>query len=311
MAAKRRLRERRAAYAAAILLLCSVAAMSPAQSWEAEAYVAPDAPEIDLAPMLETAEDRSEGFSQTEYRVLLDQTGLSKRAVDELMNQGDKGIARILDCQARRYAPMDVECRKSGTFTWGERLNLSQSANEAKTPESGWAVFLPDLKDGDILISRNAHTLGWRHGHAALVIDAKRGRTLECVYWGEPSCVRKVSKWENYPSFGLFRLKDAERKINPEGLRDQASVRLGDAVADYAKAHMEGVNYGLLAGIPTKAPKELKKSQCAHLVWYSFQQFGYDLDSDGGWLVTPKDLANSDQLELVQIFGAKPDHFWD
>jgi hypothetical protein len=39
-------------------------------------------------------------------------------------------------------------------------------------------------------------------------------------------------------------------------------------------------------------------------------QFGYDADYDGSWLVTPKDIANSDLFEIVQIYGVDPADIW-
>jgi hypothetical protein len=39
------------------------------------------------------------------------------------------------------------------------------------------------------------------------------------------------------------------------------------------------------------------------LVWYAYQRFGYDLDSDGGFLVTPKDISDSEELIIIQKFG--------
>jgi hypothetical protein len=38
-------------------------------------------------------------------------------------------------------------------------------------------------------------------------------------------------------------------------------------------------------------------------VWYAWQVFGYDLDSDGGRLVTVEDIWESDLLEIVQVYG--------
>ena len=66
----------------------------------------------------------------------------------------------------------------------------------------------------------------------------------------------------------------------------------------------------MLTGIPDKAPADLKKTQCSHLVWYPYAQFGYDIDSDGSWLVTPKDITNSEYLEVVQVYGVDPEEIW-
>ena len=41
--------------------------------------------------------------------------------------------------------------------------------------------------------------------------------------------------------------------------------------------------------------------------WYG-TLIGYDLDSDGGFVVTPDDLYHSDLLELVQIYGIPPNY---
>lgn len=46
--------------------------------------------------------------------------------------------------------------------------------------------------------------------------------------------------------------------------------------------------------------------QCAYLVWYAWNHFGYDLDSDGGHFVTSADLLHSDLLEVVQVYAMEP-----
>ena len=76
---------------------------------------------------------------------------------------------------------------------------------------------------------------------------------------------------------------------------------------------MDNIPYGLTIGLLSKKNPNLiniKSTQCSHLVWYPFKQFGYDIDSDGSWLVTPKDIANSDLFEVVQIYGVDPSDIW-
>jgi uncharacterized protein YycO len=120
---------------------------------------------------------------------------------------------------------------------------------------------------------------------------------MEALLLGSPAIFDRVSKWETYTSFIQLRLKNHEE---------------GEAgkIAEYAKKKLQGVPYGLLTGIPVKAPDDIKKTQCAHLVWYPYEHFGYDLDSDGSWLVTPKDIAGSGFLEIVQIYGVNPEEIW-
>ncbi len=80
-------------------------------------------------------------------------------------------------------------------------------------------------------------------------------------------------------------------------------------IVEFAENNLLGVPYEGLAGLLTNK-NEIKKTQCAHIVWYAFKQFGIDLDSNGGLLVTPYDICNSEHLELVQVFGFDKDKLW-
>jgi DNA helicase-2/ATP-dependent DNA helicase PcrA len=130
--------------------------------------------------------------------------------------------------------------------------------------------------------------------------DADNKETLEAVLLGQDSMLQDINKWRNFPSFMMLKLKDASQ----EDL---------DEIARFAKNNLLNVPYGLSVGFFSKKnpePDSIKTTQCAHIVWYPFMQFGYDIDSDGTWLVTPKDIANSDLFEIVQIYGVNPDEIW-
>jgi len=67
----------------------------------------------------------------------------------------------------------------------------------------------------------------------------------------------------------------------------------------------------LTTGILSKKnQKNPNRTHCAHLVWRAFKQFGIDLDSNGGKIVKPQDIANSPHLEVVQIYGFHPEKLW-
>lgn len=167
---------------------------------------------------------------------------------------------------------------------------LSLFVREERLPE-GQFHPLPRLEDGDILVTRCTHSFGWRHGHAALVVDAGAGRTLEAITLGIPSGYGSVQSWRTYPSFSVLRLKGTGAEFRRE-------------VARYAQAHLHALPYRLTSGLfREKAPSPPSGSQCAYLVWYAYHQFGYDLDSDGGRLVTVADLIQSPLLETVARIG--------
>ena len=149
---------------------------------------------------------------------------------------------------------------------------------------------------GDILITFSTHTLGWRHGHAALVIDEET--LLEAAMPGVPSGCSPVSSWETYPTLLVLRVKGA-------------SCEQIDAAVKTAVSDLSNIPYGFFSGLSAnKAPEPpLSSVQCAYLPWYAWFRQGIDLDSDGGRIVTVADLAASPLLEVVQLRGIDPAHF--
>lgn len=222
-------------------------------------------------------------FTQQEYELLYAQTGLGRAAVDALCAENKKN--RLALFQDQYFAPVKWDCLPGSPVTCQEVL--------------GKPVELAPLEDGDILVTPCSHCLGWRNGHAALVLDAKNGLTLEAVVLGRNSEVRSIDSWKERPSFLVLRLKNVSAAKRAE-------------IARYARQKLCGLPYRLTAGIgDDRAGGALSGgTQCAHLVWWAYKAFGYDLDSDAGILVTPSDLAHSPLLEVVQLYGIAADKRW-
>lgn len=259
---------------------------------ERDAHWKPDYEKEDIGVLLDKA-----SLSEEEYMLLFYQTGLSKTAIDTLYMEGrEKELLRL---QELFFAEVEMCCEFNTVISKAEYL-----------VENGEAVRgqdIPVVEDGDILINFNCHVFGWRSGHAAIVTNAQEEQTLEARLLGMDSTHLNIDYWEAYPSFAVLRLKNA-------------SAEERHAIARYAEEHLAGVPYRLTAGIgqvhgrteePVRACMEKTEeappgTQCAHLVWYAYKQFGYDLDSDGGRIVTPRDIYDSKLLEIVQVYGLKP-----
>lgn len=156
----------------------------------------------------------------------------------------------------------------------GERLSVTE---------------LPELQNGDVLTTDATHFLGWRHGHAALVVDAEQGVALEAFCIGTVSELSSLREWKYYPGVRVLRLRaDAETR---------------NKIAEYAVEYLQGIPYRLSAGVIDDKDMEgdYWGTQCAHLVWLAFYQFGFDVDGNGGWLVTPADLQKSSLFEWIEI----------
>ncbi len=252
---------------------------------EEQAHIVPDYPKEDIEWVL-----HGKGLTEEAYELLFRQTGLGRTAVDFLFAEGRQ--EELLRLQEAFFGEVEVECSPSTVFTRAERLVKG-------------GTKIPYVEQGDILISFGSHALGWRNGHAAIVTDASKRMTVEARLLGTDSMELPLSTWEKYPNFAVLRLKNVSKERRAE-------------VAAYAREKLVDIPYALHAGIgdrvlemlssgvsrvEAKSVKTLAGTQCAHLVWYAYRHFGYDLDSDGGLLVTPRDLYESPLLEVVQIYG--------
>lgn len=252
------------------------------------AHIYPDYPKTDIRPILE-----KEILTESDFGIIYRQTGLGKPAVNELRSQYTNSDDQILGFQEKFFGEVKIISEKNSPISKEDSL-----VNDDGELVDG--IEFASIRNGDILITKSSHTFWWKHGHAAIIVDAANGITLESVVLGTNSAKQDISKWRNYPNFILLRLKDAPHQLT------------GD-IAKTAAELLADVPYDLLVGIVSSKNKDrdnITGTHCSHLVWQAFALFGYDLDSDQGIIVTPKDIANSPFLEVVQVYGVHPDEIW-
>lgn len=261
---------------------------------EKKAHYTPEYERVDLRPFLEKTV-----LSEEDYTTILCQTGLTRVGVDELYEEGRQ--AELLYLQQKFFAPVEYECCQVNIFCRSERL-MGEGQWETVGQQASCS-FLPTVRTGDILVTFSGHVFGWRSGHAGIVVDGDAGLTLEAINLGCNSELCDLKNWEDYPSVALLRLRNSTEK-ETEAIAAYAEEYLADIPYDLASfADRRGTAAEESAGEEREA---LSGTQCAHLVWSAFYAFGYDLDSDGGFVVTPADLYESELLEVVQIYGIRP-----
>lgn len=276
------------------------------------AHIMPDTEWVDISGIVGKA-----NWSESEKELLLEQTGLGRRALEAIKLQNRE--KELPGMQQIYFASVQIETIHTTFLTVSEWLVDAEGFATKGMP-------IVDVKDGDILVTKNSRFLGWRNGHAGLVIDAKEGLVLEALMPGTDSQLCSLEKWESYPSFMVLRLW-------PEDETAAATTKYAREIVAYAMEELVGIPYQLLTGVfgwyepdddsieeagqkqrklenPGIEPvgivpenSELKGTQCAHLVWYAYYLAGIDLDSDGGVLVTPEDIRNSPYLEVIQSYG--------
>lgn len=272
--------------ASILLIIFAIISILEAMT-EPSAYVQPDYNKKNISSILE-----KNNLSDEDYKELFYQTGLGKTAVDEILKH-DNGVSEISKFQENFFRNNNILCESIGIITSQESI-----VNDEGKPMYGFD--LAPYENGYVLITKATHSLGWRHGHAAIITDAENKETLEAVILGSNTRFQNINKWRVYPSFMMLKLKDNSQETLEE-------------VAKFAKENLYDIPYGLTVGLTTKknpVPENIKSTQCSHVAWYPFMQYGFDVDSDGSWLVTPKDIANSDLFEVVQIYGVNPDDIW-
>ena len=243
-------------------------------SWE---HWYPDYEKQDISAILQ-----KDTLTDADYDLLYAQTGLTKLGIDGLLEEGN--IRQILNIQDFYFEEHTVSCERFNPYTYSEKLE------EGKVP-------LAKLEDGDIIVTATTHVSVWRLGHAALVVDGDSNRLLEAFGPGDVSVLTYASTFTGLADLMVLRPKF------PEEFRAE--------VAAYARENMQGAKYSFWAGIfHKKYSDSFEYTQCAHVAWYAYKHFGVDLDSNGGLVVTPPEIANSPYVEVVQIFGFDPDKLW-
>lgn len=234
-----------------------------------------------------TVEKLSQGQTLTkkESTFLYEQTGLGEDAFMALADRGE--ASELLKYQDALFQKSTYSTISTNFFTGEEALN-----DEAKD-----LLLFADLQDGDVLVTAAAHTLGWQHGHCGLIVDAEEGKILEAFTIGQPSEICSLDKWLRYPNVIQLRPKSKDRNSD-----------IGTLAANYGKANLNHIPYSLFSDLQDDE-SDITKTHCAHLIRMSYLPYGIELKE--GLIVTPKDIANSDDFYVVQVRGMDPTKLWE
>lgn len=237
----------------------------------------PDYEQIEIEAIL-----GRERFTDSDYEILFAQTGLTPPAIDRAKKYGDEGVRRILEIQEHYFTNHEIKHKLFGPWTCTDYI-------EGRVRN----IF---LEKGDIVLTSSTHVSSCRIGHAGLVVDDAREEVLQALTYGALSSVGSVRDFLNRVNFMILR-----PKVDPE---------IRERVAQYAKEKLVGIPYSGFAGIFTNQTA-LMKTQCAHLIWRAYHEYGVELGGGKRAPILPYDIAISENLELVQTFGFPPDTLWN
>ena len=260
-----------------IILACLFLQIGTWSTHKEEGNFVPDYKKIDISALLDKTELGGE-----DYDLLYRQTGLTEIGIERELKRGEAGKRKILEIQAAFFTPREVVRKYVAAWMC---IDVVRGAAPNVT-----------LETGDIIVSASTHIFSLRIGHTGLVVDGEKGEVLQATAYGENTLIGDVT--------------DFTSRINFLVLRPKASAETKQKVAAYAKENLVGIPYDAFAGVITHK-NTIPRTQCAHIVWYAYKQFGVDLVSENKLMILPYDLANSDGVEVVQSFGFDPEKKWN
>ena len=117
----------------------------------------------------------------------------------------------------------------------------------------GLSSFRSRIKMGDIHVTADNKTSGYRHGHAALAISSTQN--LETLGGSTLSVIRNNQGWENHNTYALVRIKSSSL----------SSSKIASAVK-YGQNNLTGIKYSANSGWGS-----LSTVNCASLVMRAYK----------------------------------------
>ena len=256
------------------------------------AHVIPSYEKVEIAALA----DKQEDWTEEEIHTLYLQTGLGKSALLAMKQQYPYYEDNIEVPLSKRLQPF-----QDALFYEGARNHehVAEISNRDRMTDF-LAPVAPVMEAGDVFVNSSTHTLGFRNGHAALVLDTL-GTVLMSLERGADSAIKIHGDrlFSEASNFILLRLKDEGKDVRT-------------AIAKNAERDLVGIRYSLSIGLFSKKYQGVrpKSTHCSHLVWQAYKNAGYDIDYNGGPIVTPQDIARSPLFEVIQVYGFDPEKLW-
>ena len=213
-----------------------------------------------------------EELTTEDYKIIYEQTGVTTYGVNRLMKDKEYGIFKLKAIQNAFLEEVQVENKLLGPYCYYQVTNH-------------YMEMVP-LKEGDIIISNATQFLGKTFGHAGLATS--------------PSAILESYGYNEISDLGIK--EDFTHRASFIVLSPRVDEKIKKEVAKYAENNLQGIPYNVFIGLfGTK--NTIESTQCSHIVWYAYNHFGYDFDSDGGEICLPHDLLNLDLMDVVQVYG--------
>ena len=262
---------------------------------ERSAHTTPSYARVDITEVL----DKKEEWTEDELRLLYRQTGLGSAALLEMRRQHEEQLT-FEDGEYLSFSEKVLPFQDALFYEGETEHELVADVSKRDLMKNFRAPVAPVMEAGDVFVNSSTHTLGFRNGHAAIVLD-EYGTVLESLELGSDSAAAMNGHlwFAESSNFILLRLKNVDKNTRAR-------------IASDARENLTGIPYFIGVGVLSKKYQGIRprSTHCSHLVWQAFVNAGYDIDSNGGIVVTPQDIARSPYFEVIQVYGFDPEKLW-
>lgn len=177
---------------------------------------------------------------------------------------------------------IDHEARAQQPRVLADAASGSSYISKSRISNEHWEFMEETFRKGQILITDDATTLGYSHGHAAIMYSTTH--TVEHLGKNTTaySGYYNVSWWQSFDTIKSFNYSD-----------DQV---MNDA-ADYAYNYLQGKEYNVIAD------RTSNKVNCATLVWKAYNSEGVNIVNSTSGTVKPQDFDTSTKISWVRSVG--------
>jgi uncharacterized protein YycO len=233
----------------------------------------PDYPKEDITPVL-----YKDSYSDEDYEFLYRQTGLGKIGIDELVSLGD--YKKIITIHHQFFDKQNLTFDRFSVFAAVQR-------------RSDTVTLHASLANGDILYSPSTYFSFAEIGHTAIVIDEENEIMAQASGYGTPLMNVDVRSFFARPMYVILRVNISEDE------------RLG--AVNFVNKNCLGAKYSIFAGLTEKeSDGKMETTHCSHFIHAAYASVGIDLNTDGGKIIMPRDIFNSPNVSVVQVFGIDP-----
>lgn len=163
-----------------------------------------------------------------------------------------------------------------------ESIQSNGGGGDNKMTIEQWDSIKSEATKGNILLTKDQVTLGYNHGHAAIVYQNCK-KIIEAPGVGNLSTERDIDAWENFYTCKLMYPASPDFETRK-------------SAADMAKEKYVGWEYAIA---PSRS--STKYLNCATLVWRAYNDVGVVLGYANADTVTPRNLLEGGGLITIKV----------